>query len=91
VSGREVDIDSMDTIMDGRGRGGHLGNDDVRLDKEGRFVDSDIDSYHSNPDPVHEKVDKDIGEDLRVHGLTLEEWKMKEEKEKHLLEELNKK
>lgn len=60
-------------------------------DGEGKYIDEDANNYqHRHLDIKHE-VDSQYRDDLRVHGLTEEEWKLKQKKEQANLEELNQK
>mmetsp|Transcript_35742 Transcript_35742/g.54709 ORF Transcript_35742/g.54709 Transcript_35742/m.54709 type:complete len:158 (-) Transcript_35742:1469-1942(-) len=90
ITGTNTHADNFDTLSNGA-RGGSKRSMEVSADENGQFVDSDVNSYQANPNGIHRKIDSEFDEDMRVHGLTTEEWSKKEAAEKQMLEELEKK
>ena len=88
---KKADNDLVDVDADEE-RSSRRGRQDVEgEDGEGKYIDEDANNYqHRHLDIKHE-VDDKYRDELRVHGLTEEEWKLKQKKEAANLEELNQK
>lgn len=88
---KKIDNDLVDVDADEE-RSRRLRHEEVEgEDGEGKYIDEDANNYqHKHLDIKHD-VDDKYRDDLRVHGLTEEEWKLKQKKEAANLEELNQK
>lgn len=89
MQGSEINADRRRQDYDNEERKGH--EDGVHEDSDGRYIDEYQTKYkHSHKDIKREvdRLESDYSDSLRVHGLTEEEWKLKQKKEQQNLEEL---
>ena len=88
---KKADNDLVDVDADEE-RSSRRGRQDVEgEDGEGKYIDEDANNYQHRHLDIKHDVDDKYRDELRVHGLTEEEWKLKQKKEAANLEELNQK